>query len=418
MSASVIVVFSLVVVLYLSQSARLNRVGITAPLVFTVAGTLAAVTTFDTRVDAGVVRALTETTLALVLFSDASRIRLAQLRLDAALCGRLLLIGLPLTLLLGFLSARALAPEISVALALLLASALAPTDAGLGSATVLNPAVPGRIQRLLNVESGLNDGLVTPVVVFAIAAAGQAGAEQPDAVSAALRELALGVGIGIASGIAVALLLRRARRQSTIRVALVPVAVVATPLLAYYCAVAAHGNGFVAAFMAGLAFASVRQPHHPTGPSLPVRTDDGDLVLAEGVSAFLGYAVWTLFGVVAVAHLDALFTWQGLLFSVLSLTVLRMLPVALALLGTGLRPVTVGFVGWFGPRGLASVVFALIAVESLPDTAGLRVVIGAITTTVILSVVLHGATAGPWAARYGRWVTRTKPPVELVGSDE
>ena len=141
-------------------------------------------------------------------------------------------------------------------------------------------------------------------------------------------------------------------------------------------------------------------------------------VPGAGLSQVLGCAVWALFGILGVAKLGTTATWRGLVFAVLSLTLVRMVPVALALVGSGLRRQTVLFVGWFGPRGLASVIFALIAVESLPESPALEAVVGAMTMTVLLSVVLHGVTADPWAAAYGRWAARARPSEELGASVE
>ena len=126
--------------------------------------------------------------------------------------------------------------------------------------------------------------------------------------------------------------------------------------------------------------------------------------------------VWCLFGVILVAHLGEIATPAGVLFAVLALTVLRMAPVALVLLGTGLRRPTRLFIGWFGPRGLASVVFGLIAIEEYPGDVEVAHVVGTIGLTVLLSVVLHGATADVGSARYGAWVDRARPPAELGAS--
>ena len=140
--------------------------------------------------------------------------------------------------------------------------------------------------------------------------------------------------------------------------------------------------------------------------------------LGEWVAMFLEYAVWALFGFLFVSRLDIIFVWQSIVFAVLALTVLRMVPVAVVLIGTGWRRQSVLFVGWFGPRGLASVVFALLAIESLPHDAALDSVVGAIAATVLLSVILHGVTADPWARRYGAWVAAHRPTVECEGSVE
>jgi NhaP-type Na+/H+ or K+/H+ antiporter len=424
-SVSAIAVFAVVVVAYVSQSHRLERLHLTAPIVFSAVGAAFGLAVARGGAEPSFVRGLAEGTLALVLFHDAAQVQPRQLRREAGLCTRLLLLGLPLTILAGFGTARLLFPGAGVWLALLLAAALAPTDAGLGAATVLHPAVPARVRRVLNVESGLNDGLATPVVLFAIAAVATPADDEAVLEVSALKELSIGLLVGVVLGTVCGLLLSWAFHRRLVEVDLLPVAALAVPLLTYYGSVALHGNGFVAAFVSGTAFAAAvvspaTRPHRngaeDAGPAEPDRP--AVLQFVEWTSVILGYAVWALFGIVAVAHLGQVFTWPGLVFAVLSLTVLRMVPVALVLLGTGLRRRSVLFIGWFGPRGLASVVFALLAVESLPVGTGLEAVIGAIATTVMLSVVLHGVTADPWARAYGRWIAAERPAVELAGSVE
>jgi NhaP-type Na+/H+ or K+/H+ antiporter len=416
-SALVTAVFGLVVVAYVSASRRLERWNITAPIVFTLVGAIIGSVTVNPA-GAATVHTLAELTLALILFHDAAQVRPRQLESDAMLCGRLLLVGLPLTILLGFVVAWLLMPGIGTWLALFLAASLAPTDAGLGAATVLNPVVPVRIRRVLNVESGLNDGLATPVVLFAIAAAGGTEAGSAGTLGAAVAELAVGVLVGAALGAGCGRLLSHAQRFAHIDSALLSVATLAVPLACYYGSVAIHGNGFVAAFVSGTAFASGFAAAAAARTSAEQPVAEEPLELTASVSTALGYAVWGLFGVVGVAHLPSMFTWRGLVFAVLSLTVLRLVPVALVLVGSRLQGATVLFVGWFGPRGLASVIFALIAVEALPATPELEAAVGTVTTTVLLSVVLHGLTADPGARRYGGWVNRTRPVEELKSSVE
>ena len=195
-------------------------------------------------------------------------------------------------------------------------------------------------------------------------------------------------------------LVERARDRGWADRALLPIATLAVPLLCYYGAHALGGNGFIAAFVAGTAYAasqaSVVDVHETVG-------------LTGLTSTFLSYAVWMVFGVIAVADLGRLFSWPNIVFAVLSLTVLRMVPVALSLLGSGLRLQTVAFVGWFGPRGLASIIFALIALESLDDDPAVATALGVIATTVVLSVLAHGVTASPWAERYGAWASQDPP---------
>jgi NhaP-type Na+/H+ or K+/H+ antiporter len=180
------------------------------------------------------------------------------------------------------------------------------------------------------------------------------------------------------------------------------------PLLSYGTALLISGNGFVAAFISGTAFA---------GSASWIHDEETALLGTEQLSDLLGYAVWLILGLVAVPLVWREAGWQELVFALLALTVVRMLPVALSLIGTGLRPQTVVFIGWFGPRGLASVVFALIALESLEVDEGLRVVLATICLTVLVSVVAHGFSAQPLATRYGAWATRTTPPAELAEMD-
>ena len=180
------------------------------------------------------------------------------------------------------------------------------------------------------------------------------------------------------------------------------------PLLAYGVALLLSGNGFVAAFVSGTAFA---------GSATWIHDEESALLGAEEFSDLLGYAVWLVLGLVAVPLVWRVASWRELLFAVLALTLMRLLPVALSLVGTGLRPRTVAFIGWFGPRGLASVVFALIALESLEVDDDLRVVLATICLTVLLSVIAHGFSAQPLATRYGAWVASAAPPAELADTD-
>jgi NhaP-type Na+/H+ or K+/H+ antiporter len=160
-------------------------------------------------------------------------------------------------------------------------------------------------------------------------------------------------------------------------------------LFAYSTAIETHGNGFVAAFIAGMAFGSV------------LRSDLEPMVaFAEETGGLMSLLVWLIFGAAMVVPGFEHATWPDYLFALLALTVVRMVPVALALVGSGLDRVTVGFIGWFGPRGLASVVFGLIAYDSLDPTDADRV-LSVVTVTIALSVLAHGLSASPLAARYG-----------------
>ena len=267
-------------------------------------------------------KALAEITLVLVLFSDASRVRLRDLRADAGLCLRLLGIGLPLTIGLGVLLALALFHGLSIWLALLVGAALAPTDAALGAGVMVNPAVPARIRRLLNVESGLNDGIATPVVLVAIAGAATAEHAASVGPGKAAAELALGVLAGVVIGGAGGLIVNVARRRGWAESDFAGSAVLALAVCAYACALALHGNGFIAAFVGGLAYgATSGKPGERLVPYV------------EETGALVSLLVWLAFGAIAVVPAFENLTWQAVLYAVLSLTVIRMLPVALALRG-------------------------------------------------------------------------------------
>lgn len=403
-------VFALLVVVFVSQSARFSKTYLTAPIIFLVAGGVVGRTLVDVEVEGDAIRTLAEVALVLVLFHDAAELQPRELRADLALTGRLLLVGLPLTIGAGYLLARSLFPEVGLWLALVLAAALAPTDAGLGAATVLNPVVPTRVRRILNVESGMNDGLATPVLLFAVAAAAGSMDEQTGpGLGEAVLEVAVGALVGVAVGYLAARLLERSRGRGWADRGLLPIATLAIPLLGYTLATALNGNGYIAAFVAGTAYAagqkSAADLHETIG-------------LTGLTSGFLGYAVWMAFGAVATSQLGLVLSWQNLTYAVLSLTAVRMVPVALALLGAGLRPPTVAFVGWFGPRGLASIIFALITIEALGTEPAVETVLRVIATTVVLSVLAHGLTASAWSARFGAWARRTHPPVESASAVE
>jgi len=372
-------------------SARAQRSDLSAPIVFVAAGLLYAegLDVLELSVGQEGVRLLAEVTLVWVLFGDAAGVRPRGLRSDLGTYARLLGVGLPLTIGLGLLLAVLLL-GMDGWTALLLGAALAPTDAALGSAVVADPVVPGRIRRVLNVESGLNDGIVTPVVLLAIsevaANEGISGVEEP---GRAAVSLVAGVGVGVVIGGAGGRLTRFARDRGWLSDDWAGPAVLALALLAYSGAVLVDANGFVAAFVGGLAFGAAAG-----------RTEKQEVSFVEQSGRLASLMSWLVFGAFVVPVLKDHVDWRVLVYAVLSLTVVRMLPVALALVGTGMDRASVAFVGWFGPRGLASVIFALLALEGLHGAASEAV--ATIAVTVLLSVVAHGASAAPLAKRYGR----------------
>ena len=388
----------LVFACYALAANRLDRLSITAPVVLVVAGTLLGSGFLDVLPSSPgthPIKLVTELTLALILFADASTVDLRQAEGDVGLPLRLLSIGLPLTIALGALAAHLLLPSITWAEAGLIGAILAPTDAALGIAVVTNPAVPARIRRALNIESGLNDGIATPfvTVLLAVVVAGEAHEHWA---RAALLELLRGAGFGILVGLVGGWLVRRAQEARWTSPISDQLVVLSLALLSYGTAVRFSGNGFVAAFVAGLVFGAA------TRGKLEKATE-----FADTVGLFSSFLVWIIFGAVFVGPvLRAGIHVRPILYAVVSLTVVRMVPVTLALLGARLRRDTVGFMGWFGPRGLASVVFTLIAFDALGENNLARDLAEVTTWTIVLSVLLHGLTSGPLAARYGRRLSR------------
>jgi len=394
-------------------SARLAALNVSAPMFFVVLGLVLAndpVSAIKVDIDSETLKSLAEVTLALLLFSDAARINRQVLRHDAGVPLRLLVVGLPLTIALGTGLAVLLFPDLDPWAAAAIAAAVAPTDAALGAQVVDDEHVPRRIRRALNVESGLNDGIATPFVTFFIAGAVANTVSNSSAtLGASLGDLTIGVLTGVGIGLAAGLLMTWSATHGWSSPTYRGIATLAAALAAYALGIELGGNGFIAAFVGGLAFGTV-VPGRDRDPTLEFDAQSGE---------FLSLVVWFLFGAAVLPALDNV-TGQTVVFAVLALTVARLVPVALVLIGCRFSPVTVAFMGWFGPRGLASVVFALIAFDSL-DGSTADVVIAAITLTVLLSVVAHGLTAAPLSRRYGEYVaaseqnTPEQVPVPTLG---
>jgi NhaP-type Na+/H+ or K+/H+ antiporter len=381
------------VLVYAVVAGRLDRWSVTAPMVLVTVGAVlgdSALGVLHVTAGAGSVKVLAELTLALLLFADASTIRLRDAEEDLQLPGRLLGVGLPLTIALGALAAH-LVFDASWAESALIGSLLAPTDAALGLAVVTNTAVPVRIRRALTIESGLNDGIATPFVVFFLAVAA-AEADHQHWVATSMKELGLAAVFGVGLGWLVGQVAGRAHRAGWTTPLSDGLVVLTTAVLAYEGAVAIGGNGFVSAFVAGSVFGTAA--HQELAPATE---------LTEDIGLFASFAVWLVFGAVFVGPtLRNGIEAKPVLYAVLSLTVVRMVPVALSLVRTGLRRDTVAFVGWFGPRGLASVVFTLLVYEGLDGSADAMTLGRIATWTILLSVVAHGLTSGPLAAAYAR----------------
>ena len=342
-----------------------------------------------------VIHSIAEITLILVLFSDASRVNLRELRSNYAIPARMLLIGMPLTILLGTLVAQWVSPGVPWAVALLVAAILTPTDAALGQAVVTSPNVPSRLRQGINVESGLNDGLALPVVMIAAIIAAKAAGTQvdglPDNVALfALMQVTLGPLTGLVIGYVFAHILDAAVNRGLITVVFQGIYFLCTAFIAFTCAELIGGNGFIAAFVGGLLF----------GNTLRGSSEFIDEFM-ESEGQLLTIFTFMIFGAVMVPIGLAHAHWKTLLLAIAFLTVVRMLPIWLSLLGSGLSSYDKIFVGWFGPRGLASILFALLILERF-GIQDREEILACVVLTVMLSIVVHGVSANPMAARFKR----------------
>jgi NhaP-type Na+/H+ or K+/H+ antiporter len=376
-------------------SRRLEGTIITAPLLFVAAGVVLGPAGFgvaEFALDEHTVLLLGEIALAVVLFTDAAQTNLRALRQNEALPLRLLGIGTPLTIALGAGAAALFLTDLTFWEAAIVGTVLAPTDAALGQPVVSNPRVPARIRQALNVEAGLNDGLSVPFLALFLTLA-EAEEEHLSArvwIRFALEQIGLGVLVGVGVGVVGGWLVSRALRRGWITDSFQRLSLLALAIIAWALADVVGGNGFIAAFVGGLVI----------GPTVE-RVGERLIRFTEAEGQLLSLSVFFIFGVLA-AGLARSLSWTIILYALLSLTVIRMLPVAISLLGTRLRAVSVLFAGWFGPRGLASVVLGLVVIEEAPLLAGRDEIELAVTLTVLLSVLLHGVTAAPLSAAYAR----------------
>jgi sodium/hydrogen antiporter len=397
--------FVSVLLAYSLVSQRLERTVIAAPIVFTIAGmgmfqVLPSVQ--RAGVSASVFLRLAEVGLVLLLFTDANRTKLGVLRSTSSLAARLLSVGMLLTILLGAVVARMVFPNLQLWEAGILASILAPTDAGLGQVIVNSPRVPPRIREALSVEAGLNDGLSVPfLLLFVTLAAARTEGASGSLLQFIVEQLGLGTVVGLVVGLGGGWLIGLARRHEWMAQSFVQVSVVAVPLLCLVISELLGASMFIAAFVAGFA--------------VQVGFKEGDrhsIEFAEEWGQVLNFSVFFIFGALVVrdwAQFGLVFWAYGFL----SLTVVRMIPVAVSLYRAGLSPASVVFMGWFGPRGLASLVLGLVYLEQevrLPGEVTIRL---AVMVTVLMSIFAHGLSALPGIDL----LSRTLAPASVAKSE-
>ena len=386
-----------VLIFFYSLVARgVEKTMISGPMVFVAIGVLVGahgLGWLGKTATSNELRVFADLTLALILFIDAANADLGVLKRQFRIPSRMLLLGLPGVIALGFGFAVLLFDGLLTPYeAAILATMLAATDAALGKAVITNEAVPARIREGLNVESGLNDGMCVPVLLFFIALASSTGAVNSGGSHALMliaEELGIGMAVGLGFAAAGATLLRWCWKQDWVSKIWIQATVPALALASFAVAQSLHGSGYIAAFTGGLLFGSM------------AKDSTHKLVhAAEGAGEVLALMTWVLFGAAVVGGTLDLFTWEVFVYAVLSLTVIRIVPIFLSLIGTGESVSSRMFLGWFGPRGLASIVFAVIVMDA--NLPGSRFISAVVVTTVILSLVAHGVSAKPLAAWLGR----------------
>ena len=388
-------ILALFVFVYSIFSGRFEKTIVSGPMIFVFSGLLMGplvLDWFQGDVTTTEFRVLADLTLAIILFIDAANADFSVLKRQLNIPFRMLLFGLPGVIFLGTILASLLFTELTLFNAAILATMLAATDAALGKGVITNPAVPARVRESLNLESGLNDGLCVPILfVFIALSLGQA--ESGGGYFLALKLVVQEIGIGLVVGLGLtwigALLLNQCHRRGWLTEIWMQITAVALAIGCFASAQTLHGSGYIAAFTGGLLFGFL------------AKKDTHKLVLAaEGIGETLALMTWMVFGATVIGQAAGTFTWNMVLYAVLSLTVIRMVPIFFSLAGLGESTQSRLFLGWFGPRGLASIVFAIIVLnKGVPQGEFMAMVV---TCTVFLSLLSHGISAHPLAAWLGK----------------
>ncbi len=392
-----VIIFSIAIFIYSLISHRLEGSMLTAPMIFVAIGLLVSPEGFDfvsILTNNELVLVFAEIALVLILFSDAARIDFHTLKGNRNYPTRLLLIGLPLTIFMGAVAAIMIFTDLSLPEAALIGVILSPTDAGLGQVIVNSPLVPVRIRQALNVESGLNDGGAIPFFAFFLVLAEAEKFHIPASqwLMFAAQQIGIGIIVGLAVGILGGYLIHLAIDKGLMRGRFQWIGFLALALISFVAADAMGGSGFIAAFVGGLATTLTGRK---VAETIVEFTSAGGEVIS--------LAVFFIFGILAATILIGINPFT-VVYAILSLTLIRMVPVALSLIRTGLKPASVLFMGWFGPRGLASVVLLLIMLNETPGLPGLKTISEVVSLTVLFSVFAHGITADPLSRWYASQV--------------
>ncbi len=391
-----IIIITVVVLSYGYFSKYLLRFNISGPMVFTSIGLLISplgLSLVKVNIDAHLVTLVAEIALIIILFSDASSLKLKKLLKAWGIPFRLLFVGLPLTIIFASLTAQLMFPQESLIYLILMALLLAPTDAALGKAVVSDKKVPQKIRASINVESGLNDGIVFPILLGAVAiiTVEKAGTNDTQWLIYIAQQVGFGAIIGALIGYLNALVaantIHKDRVESSYK-NLIPIAIA---IFSYYVAEHFGGNGFIAAFFAGMFLGNFNEELRQNVENF-----------AESESELLILISFMVFGFTFIPATIAFWDFKVFLYSLLSLTLLRMLPVAISLIGSRLDFATVLFIGWFGPRGIASILYILIVINEVVSIQTHETIYAVVTLTILLSIFLHGLSAKPLVNLYAK----------------
>lgn len=386
-----ILILALFIFLYSLFSIRIEKTAISGPVLALIVGFIFGpmlLKLTNVNVDTEDYRIIAELALALVLFTDASKVNLSVLENNASLPTRLLLIGLPLTIVFGMIGGFLIFKGISWIEVGILATMLAPTDAALGKAVVTNPSVPSKIREALNVESGLNDGISVPVLFLFIAVITTQNGEGLSSFYG-FQLFAKEIGIGLLVGLGISFvgdwLIHFSMKRKWISESWKPIVIIALAFSCFSLAQIAGGSGFIACFTGGFLYGVLNKKY---------KLNRNLVESAEGAGDTLSMLTWLIFGAFVIAANIKDFTWEVIIYAFMSLTIIRIIPVFLSLINAGISRKEKLFIGWFGPRGLASIVFAIIVLDvQMPHKS---TIVLTVVCTILLSVVLHGFTANPF----------------------
>ena len=387
---------SIVVFAFAIVAKRLSTTMVTAPMVFlALGGGLALTGWFDRGAVGESLHIVAEVSLIVLLFFDASQTDLKALKKHHLWPKRMLLIGLPLAVVIGTIAASMFLPDWPWFALALIAALLAPTDAAFGQSVISNKDVPERVRRGLTVESGLNDGLALPIILLFASLTGEAvDGDARNWIMFGLGQVVLGPLAGLFVGFAGAKLMMLASDREWTAPIFEGISSLAVAGAAYLLAGEIGGNGFIATFIAGLTFGNMVRGRF-----------DFVFEFTDGEGQLLMWAAFFMLGLGLLPEAIGELTLWMFAFIMVSLLIVRPVSIWLSLLWTDTSYPTRLFFGWFGPRGLATALFALLILPQIGGTYAQTIMAVAINA-VWISALLHGASAAPLGKWFGRIMQR------------